>query len=308
MIISLDLRGDMTEGNMKVSYKESLLTPIGLRLEESPSVMEEVFEDAFDPKDRWYKEDEGNRTDEQPFDLCPVILKSSALVVKVLGKRVGLAFMEQRLQRDWARKDEEDYSHALMVAGHYLIVQRWRLFFLTSEHRVRKIAAWVRIPKLPIELYNQRFLWRVGLAIYQMIKIDRTTSIHSRGKFARICVEIDLAKKLVPKISVMGSELNVEYKGLHQICFACGKYGHRADMCTKAPTNEALQPKITREVSHAEVESNQKRNEDQHENNAHLVSQCYSGNGQNSLDFGPWMLVKKLIRRRKIPIQHIERK
>ncbi|KAL4370992.1 hypothetical protein AHAS_Ahas06G0121200 [Arachis hypogaea] len=80
-----------------------------------------------------------------------------------------------------------------------------------------------------------------------MIKIDRTTSIHSRGKFARICVEIDLAKKLVPKISVMGSELNVEYKGLHQICFACGKYGHRADMCTKAPTNEALQPKITRE-------------------------------------------------------------
>ncbi|KAL4370993.1 hypothetical protein AHAS_Ahas06G0121300 [Arachis hypogaea] len=74
MIISLDLRGDMTEGNMKVSYKESLLTPIGLRLEESPSVMEEVFEDAFDPKDRWYKEDEGNRTDEQPFDLCPVIL------------------------------------------------------------------------------------------------------------------------------------------------------------------------------------------------------------------------------------------
>ncbi|XP_057719429.1 uncharacterized protein LOC130933837 [Arachis stenosperma] len=210
--------------------------------------------------------------------------------------------MEQRLQRDWARKskinvidmdrdyflvhfsDEEDYSHALMegpwmVAGHYLIVQRWRLFFLTSEYRVRKIAAWVRIPNLPIELYNQCFLWRVGLAIYQMIKIDRTTSIHSRGKFAKICVEIDLAKKLVPKISVMGSELNIEYKGLHQICFTCGKYGHRADMCTKAPTNEVLQPKITGEVSHARVESNQKRNEDQHENNPHLVSQRDSGNG-----------------------------
>ncbi|XLR33768.1 hypothetical protein S83_061668 [Arachis hypogaea] len=153
MIISSDLREDMTDGNMKVSYKESLLTPIGPRLEESPSVMEEVLENASDLEDRWYKEDKWNRTDEQPFDLCPVIPVSkeefedwcrpwkSALVVKVLGKRVGLAFMEQRLQRDWVRKgkidvidmdcdyflvhfsDEEDYSHALMegpwmVAGH----------------------------------------------------------------------------------------------------------------------------------------------------------------------------------------------
>ncbi|RYQ90371.1 hypothetical protein Ahy_B09g096487 isoform D [Arachis hypogaea] len=111
--------------------------------------------------------------------------------------------------------DEEDYSHALlegpwMIAGHYLIVQRWRPFFLKSEHHVRKIAVWVRIPNLPIELYNYRFLWRIGSAIGHMLKIDRNTSIHSRGRFARICVEIDLAKKLVPRISVLGSELNIE--------------------------------------------------------------------------------------------------
>ncbi|XP_016178548.1 uncharacterized protein LOC107621002 [Arachis ipaensis] len=271
MMISSDLRGDMTEGNLKVSYKESMLTSIGPRLEESPSVMEEVLEDASD-----------RRTDvsKKEFeDWCRPW--KSTLVVKVLGKRVGLAFMEQRLQRDWVRKGSLDGG------GHYLIVQRWRPFFLTSEHRVRKIAAWVRIPNLPIELYNQRFLWRVGSAIGQMIKIDRPTSIHSRGKFARICVEIDLAKKLVPKISVMGCELNIEYEGLHQICFTCGKYGHRADMCTEAPTNEAPQPKITGEVSHAGVESNQKRNEDQHGNNPHLVSQRDSGYEQNFLDFGP---------------------
>ncbi|RYR68833.1 hypothetical protein Ahy_A03g015306 isoform B [Arachis hypogaea] len=28
-----------------------------------------------------------------------------------------------------------------MVSGHYLIVQRWRPFFLLSENVVRKIAA-----------------------------------------------------------------------------------------------------------------------------------------------------------------------
>ncbi|KAL4300016.1 hypothetical protein AHAS_Ahas17G0158700 [Arachis hypogaea] len=89
--------------------------------------------------------------------------------------------MEQCLKRDWVRKgsidvidmnrdyflihfsDEEDYSHALMeghwmTSRHYLIVQRWRPFFLSSKNMVCKIVAWIRIPNFPIELYNQRFL------------------------------------------------------------------------------------------------------------------------------------------------------
>ncbi|KAL4330130.1 hypothetical protein AHAS_Ahas13G0369300 [Arachis hypogaea] len=60
-----------------------------------------------------------------------------------------------------------------------------------------------------------------------MLKVDRTTSIHSRGKVARICVEINLVKQLEPRILVLGCELHLEYEGLYQICFACGKYGHR---------------------------------------------------------------------------------
>ncbi|RYQ84861.1 hypothetical protein Ahy_B10g104357 [Arachis hypogaea] len=130
MMISSDLRGDMTEGNLKVSYKESMLTSIGPRLEESPSVMEEVLEDASDRRtDGTRKMKAIERTNNR---LIRVLPWKSTLVVKVLGKRVGLAFMEQRLQRDWVRKGkidvidmdrdyflvhfsyEEDYSHALM--------------------------------------------------------------------------------------------------------------------------------------------------------------------------------------------------
>ncbi|XP_072074324.1 uncharacterized protein [Arachis hypogaea] len=118
-----------------------------------------------------------------------------------------------------------------MVAGHYLIVQRWRPFFLSSEQHVKKIAAWIRIPNLPIELYNHHFLWRVESTIATMLKVDKATSIHSRGRFARICVEIDLSKKLVPRISVLGNILNIKYEGLHLICFNCGIYGHRLESC-----------------------------------------------------------------------------
>src|ERR1044072_9006190 len=118
-----------------------------------------------------------------------------------------------------------------MVANHYWIVHRVRPFFLSTAKAVHKIAVWIRIPDLPIELYNSKFLGRVGANLGKLLRIDRLTSIHSRGKFARICVEIDLNKKLVPSIRVMGLVLNLEYEGLHQVCFHCGVYGHKKDYC-----------------------------------------------------------------------------
>ncbi|RYR02630.1 hypothetical protein Ahy_B06g081430 [Arachis hypogaea] len=168
----------------KISYKESLLTSSGLNSRGDSMVMDGIDENAPNPEDQWYMDAE--KEDLEFDEWCKPW--HNALIVKVLGKRMGLGFIEQRLRRDWAEKDEADYSHALlegpwMIVGHYLITQ------------IKKITAWVRIPNLPIELYNPRFLWPVGSAIGQMLKIDHTTSIHSRGRFARICVEIDLAKK-----------------------------------------------------------------------------------------------------------------
>ncbi|RYR05834.1 hypothetical protein Ahy_B06g085655 [Arachis hypogaea] len=304
----------------KCSYKESLLTGPGLEGDhESSSIMDD---EEPNPEDKWYKEDNDGVNGEEPFNPCPTIPVSkeefeewckpwkNALMVKVLGKRVTFAFMEQRLRRDWEGKDEEDYTHALMegpwmVAGHYLIVQRWRPFFLSETTEATKIAAWIRIPNLPIELYNHRFLWRVGSAIGNMLKIDRTTSIHSRGKFARICVEIDLAKQLVPRISVLGCELHLEYEGLYQICFSCGRYGHRSDQCSEnTSTNKppmdgdvaGSNPPVDRTAGHGDAQNRKPgSSQNQHNNDMH-------GNGHNTPDFGPWMMVKRFNNKKKIPM------
>ncbi|KHN30914.1 hypothetical protein glysoja_017451, partial [Glycine soja] len=60
----------------------------------------------------------------------------------------------------------EDYNFDLyeapwMVADHYLIVQRFRPFFLMNVESTKKVAVWLCIQRLPIELYNGTFLQRV---------------------------------------------------------------------------------------------------------------------------------------------------
>ncbi|RYR27887.1 uncharacterized protein LOC107645204 [Arachis ipaensis] len=201
----------------------------------------------------------------------------NALMVKVLGKCVTFAFMEQRLRKDWESKGSTE---------------------------VRKIATWIRIPNLPIELYNHRFLWRVGSAIGHMLKVDRTTSIHSRGKFARICVEIDLAKQLVPRISVLGCELHLEYESLHQICFSCGKYGHRSEQCIEnlASGDNPMEDTSAGDTTPVEVPVG--REGDQNGKSETPRNQQNHINGQSIADFGPWMMVKRYVDKKKAQSGH----
>lgn len=66
-----------------------------------------------------------------------------------------------------------------------------------------------------------------------MLKIDKVTSIHSRGQSAYFFVELDLDKLFVPKIIARGRELPLEYHGLLAICLCCGKCGHQEVLCSE---------------------------------------------------------------------------
>ncbi|RYR10118.1 hypothetical protein Ahy_B05g078586 [Arachis hypogaea] len=186
-------------GASKISYKDTLLTVAGSIIEDEHVDMEEVNEDIPDPENRWYQDADKDTHEEEPFNPCPTIPISkeefdewckpwrSALYVKLLGKRVGLGFMEQRLKRDW---------------------------------------------------------------------------------------------------------------GLHQICFSCGKYGHRSDLCTDEPVGKTAGHEASAEGNtmvfedppSVETENQNGKNQDPSGGN--------QGN-QISPDFGPWMLVKRNFRRKK---------
>lgn len=90
----------------------------------------------------------------------------------------------------------------------------------------------MRIREFPIEYYDSDFLYFVGNQIGRTIKVDKNAMVIERGKYARICVEIDLDKPLLPMFEIKQHIYRVEYEELHLLCRTCGKFGHYKEGCT----------------------------------------------------------------------------
>ncbi|KAG5253172.1 receptor protein [Salix suchowensis] len=212
-------------------------------------------------------EDEDDDADE---DDCPVIKISSeekkrirapwqqTLIIKLMGRKVGYMFFMQRLRNMWKLRGDftltdlgnefylakfanpEDREHVLfggpwMVTDHYLTIRTWHPNFDPFEATIDKVAVWVRLPELALEYYDTAVLWKIGDKIGKTLKIDRTTSVGMRGNFARLCVEVDLTKPLLAKFKLRRRVRRIMYEGLHSICFHCGQYGHKQELCPQIP-------------------------------------------------------------------------
>jgi hypothetical protein len=79
----------------------------------------------------------------------------------------------------------------------------------------------------------------IGDRIGKTVKVDRNTIFQERGKYARVCVEVDLNKPLLAMFELKGKVYKVEYEGLHMMCRSCGKFGHYVEGCSekKTPSN-----------------------------------------------------------------------
>ncbi|QHN94893.1 Transposon TX1 uncharacterized [Arachis hypogaea] len=92
-----------------------------------------------------------------------------------------------------------------LMFNHYLTITRWVPDFNPFGTEINKIAAWVRLPNIPIEYYDKRFLGTVGDHIEKTLKVDMNTANQLRGNFVCQCVELDLSRPL-----------NAKYMGLLQ--------------------------------------------------------------------------------------------
>ncbi|QHO28903.1 uncharacterized protein LOC127740571 [Arachis duranensis] len=202
----------------------------------------------------------------------------NTLIVKLLGRKVGYAEMKRRLEIMWSNKGSldvidlgqdfylvkfyanEDFDFALLegpwkLYDHYLTVRLWEPNFNPQTATIDKVTAWIRPPGLPIKLYDRNILRKIENIIGRTVKVDSNTAELCRGKFARLCVEVDLTKPLIGRYLINGREYRVEYEGIHQICFSCGRIDHEQKDC---PLKQA--PKATEAQSTQDFSKNQRSN------------------------------------------------
>ncbi|XP_058746880.1 uncharacterized protein LOC131619849 [Vicia villosa] len=225
------------------------------------------------------------------------------VIVKLLGRKIGYKALEARLRQMWVRRGmisivdlgndyylvafshEDDKNVALsdgswFIYDHYLTVKEWCPNFHSESDTIERVTVWLRIAGLPIEYYDPIILTTIGNRIGKTVKVDKTTSQVERGKYARICVEVDLSKPLLAMFTIKKKMYKIEYEGLHLICLVCGRFGHYKEGCSE----------------------NKRVNNDSSEKGGNS-SEATHGVGdllQGGMGDGPWKVVQKQIRGKKL--------
>ncbi|OMO59932.1 reverse transcriptase [Corchorus capsularis] len=224
-----------------------------------------------------------------------------ALVVKLLGKNLGFKVLSSRVKSLWQIEgkyrildlgndyflfkfqNRKDYKHVLdggpwIIGGHYLSVRQWTHNFQSSSDVIRSSVAWIRLPALPMEYYPSMALRKIAATVGRVIRIDKTTETVDRGSYARVCVELDLLTPLKSVVHIGDLVQRVEYEGLHMICFGCGQFGHRRDVCSMVSSKNSVAADCNEPSSSSAPAS--------------------SPSSETIKDgFGPWMLVQRRSRR-----------
>ncbi|GLU09453.1 hypothetical protein SLE2022_263150 [Rubroshorea leprosula] len=174
----------------------------------------------------------------------------NSVIIKLLGKSMHFHVLHSRLLKEWKTENDfeiidvgfgyyivkfsspQDYSMILSggpykLFDHYLAVQPWELGFNPARAKAPKATVWVKLHGVPIVCFYEVICLYLGSKIAKPIKVDPTTLLATRGKFARVCIEVDLSQQLPSSVDLDLEELPqslilVEYEGLRKICFHCG--------------------------------------------------------------------------------------
>ncbi|XP_019231502.1 PREDICTED: uncharacterized protein LOC109212329 [Nicotiana attenuata] len=176
----------------------------------------------------------------------------SSIIIKLVGKRMLHQYLKKKIQELWHPTEDlslidlgEDYyiikfrkkenmekainQGPWFINGHFLLIIKWKPNFVATKERLTTSAVWIRLPHLPTEFYDSKFLEKIGNAIGRLLKIDVCTSATLRGCYARICVEIPLDIPVQPFLYIGLHKQYIYYEGEDYLCKKCGRFGHTMD-------------------------------------------------------------------------------
>ena len=84
-----------------------------------------------------------------------------------------------------------------MMFDHYLSIRPWSLDFVASSAKIDTTLVWIRIPSLNVGYYDEDVFLSVPSLVRMPVKIYLNTSKVAQGKFARVCIEINLNQLVV---------------------------------------------------------------------------------------------------------------
>ncbi|XP_030931240.1 uncharacterized protein LOC115957160 [Quercus lobata] len=178
-----------------------------------------------------------------------------ALIIKTFGRRMAFSFLVERVRKMWNPcggmdcidlgydyflvkfELDEDVDTILMggpwfIGQQFIAIRQWEPEFKASTATLSSVAVWIRLLELPIEYYEPNALLKIGKAIGPVLRIDSHTANGERGRFARLCVQVNLDKPLVRKLYLGKLEQCVLYEGINTLCFSCGRIGHKVESCS----------------------------------------------------------------------------
>lgn len=294
-----------------MSYRDSLL---GGRKESIPTDwMEE--EEAYDTE----SDDEGDPVQDGGYPRLRLSRATkqrirsrwmNAAYGKIVGKSASYHDLHTRLKFLWKDVDFEllligkgwfvvrFVSRAIrckILSGgpyfyrdHYIHLERWRPDFDVESATIDTTMAWMRFPSIALEYFDESAVLETAKMFGRPIKVDSTTAAISRGRFARVCVELDLSKPLVSRFWVRHKLHHVVYEGLPLICYVCGRVGHKDVHC----------PHVIRVPENTQREEGPELGENtQREGDAMADAASPPKDASQETPYGEWMQVQR--RRRK---------
>ena len=91
-----------------------------------------------------------------------------------------------------------------------------------------------------MELYENEVLKQIGTSIGKVLRIDTHTAMEARGRYARLCIQVDINKPIIDTILISKFEQPVMYEGIHELCFSGGRIGHKRVSCPYTVKNPEM--------------------------------------------------------------------
>lgn len=155
--------------------------------------------------------------------LWRVVRAMAGCIIKLLAKSLGYNFMREKLRRLWKLKAgfemldignsfftikfdiEEDrikvnQEDPWMIFDHYLTVRAWSGDLISQEAKIDTTMVCISFPGLYLFYYDESIILAMAATVGKPIKVDTNTKDVRRGRFARVCVEVDLTKPVVGRV------------------------------------------------------------------------------------------------------------